>query len=782
MYVEQARSYEAIDTNPRDANLEVVSDLSEVDGEGSIAIMEGSVELIQGWRSVEADSIRILQGEDRIEMNGDIRLREPGMLITGRSASIINNSQAMQFSQAEFVLHELGVRGTAEEVGRDPNGRFYVLNATYSTCEPGEDNWSLSASEIAIDENQLFATARNMVIRVGKVPVFYAPWFAFPVGEGRQTGLLYPRLSRSSDNGLDIAQPVYLNLAANRDMTITPRYIEKRGTGIEIENRFLGQNYFNQTTFHYLPDDQGGTNNSQAGEDRWLVGIDSQANWGWSETLIDYHQVSDMDYFDDLGSTTDGINSNFNLKQFAGISTDSDHWVVGLSVLRYQNLSDDLVDTYRELPNLSFDGDYQTGDFYWQLNHQAVNFDHPLDNSIDSAPLLQADANGSWVTGQRVSMDYSLSTSFEVPWGELEIEGLSLHRFYDLDAPLAGYQDDSPQNHAGGVRLFSELSFERNTRIFGADWIQSFQPALQYLNVDAQSQDEIPIFDTRKATPSYSGLFRTNRFMGGDRIGDANRVTLGFTSRLIDPLHGNQVARFSMGQAFYLESRKVHANELLQLGLNSPESYATNDPLYLLAVEAQQALEELARSQSNLIAETELRLSDEWIMTADSHLNTSTNDIERGHLNFSYLASDQLSAFNIGYRFVANTTDFIDINNDNLIQSTELFNANTSQYDLSILHAINPSWVLIARWQQDTALDRSIEKLIGARYDSCCWSVGVFWRDWLKRDDDVLVPQIDLRQDNGIFISFELKGLAGVGQGIENLLENGIPGYNRETF
>lgn len=782
MYVEQPRSYPAVDTAPSQANLEIISDLSEVDGEQNIVTMQGNVEFIQGWRSVEANTVRILQDENRIEMSGDIRMREPGMLITGKSASIENGSQAMAFRDAEFLLHELGVRGTAAEVGRDQEGKFYVLNATYSTCEPGEDNWSLSASEIAIDQDQLFATAKNMVIRVGGFPIFYAPWFSFPVGEGRQTGLLYPSLSSSSDNGLDIAQPIYLNLAPDHDMTLTPRYIEKRGTGIEVEARFLGENYFNQVNAAYLPDDKGGNDGSRAGKDRWLVGLNNSANWGWSETLVDYHQVSDVDYFDDLGGAAEEINTDVNLKQFGGISADTDHWVIGLSVLRYQNLGDDLLETYRELPNLSFDGDFQTGGFDWQLDHQIVNFDHPLDDGVNTAPLLQADLDGSWITGQRSSLDYSLSKNFRMPWGPAELEALSMHRFYNLDAPLAGYQDSNPNNQANGIRLFSELNFERSASLFGSDWIQSIQPAIQYLNVNARTQSETPIFDTREASPSYTGLFRTNRFIGGDRIGDANQITLGITSRLIDPLHGNQVARFSIGQAFYLEDRQVHASELIQRGLDAPETYSISDPLYLLALESEEALDELARNQSNLIAEAEFRLSSKWILTTDAHINTSANKFERGHLNFSYLGSNELSAFNLGYRFVSNNTDFVDTNGDALIQSTELFEGNTSQYNLSGAHALNNNWVLMARWQQDAALNRSVEKLVGARYDSCCWSIGVFWRDWLRRDDDVLIPQADLQQDNGIFINFELKGLAGVGQGIENLLENGIPGYNRETF
>jgi LPS-assembly protein len=355
-------------------------------------------------------------------------------------------------------------------------------------------------------------------------------------------------------------------------------------------------------------------------------------------------------------------------------------------------------------------------------------------------------------------------------------------RLYQLDNPIAGFQNSRPGIQANGIRLYSEINFERRADLLGSTWIQSLEPAIQYLNINAPSQNDIPVFDTRPASPSYSGLFRTNRFMGADRIGDANQVTLGITGRLIDPIHGNQVARFSLGQTFYLEDREVHANELIQLGLADPTNFAPEQPLYLLALETQEELEELTRDRSNLIAEAELRLSSEWTFTTDLHLNTSSRNFERGHINFSYLGSDKLSAFNIRYRYASDLTTFSDINGDNFIQTEELFNGNTSQYDVSGVRAVNENWTMVARWQQDIALDRALETMIGARYDTCCWSTGLYWRQWTRRDDDVLVPQTDLKQDSGIFISFELKGLAGVGQGIESLLENGIPGYNRETF
>src|SRR3546814_10249425 len=77
------------------------------------------------------------------------------------------------------------------------------------------------------------------LLRVGKVPVLYVPWFPFPIDNRRRTGLLYPGIGSSGRNGFDYRQPIYLNLAPNYDATITPRWMSKRGFQLDAEFRYL---------------------------------------------------------------------------------------------------------------------------------------------------------------------------------------------------------------------------------------------------------------------------------------------------------------------------------------------------------------------------------------------------------------------------------------------------------------------------------------------------------------------------------------------------------------
>lgn len=781
MYVEPERDYPGIDTPPGSAPLDVVSDLSQVEGEEGVARMQGHVELTQGWRSVEANSVTVLQQENRIEMSGDIRLREPGMLITGGAASIDNSTEAMQFDEAEFVLHNLGVRGTAGEIGRDASGRFYVLNATYSTCEPGDTDWSLTASEIRIDQDNLFATARNMTIRAGNIPVFYAPIFAFPVGEGRKSGLLYPVISLSNDNGLDVTQPYYLNLAPNYDLTLAPRAIEKRGVALELEARYLTSNAYQTFSGSFLPNDQGGASKNQVGENRHFVQYDQEGRWGNYFSEIDYNQVSDVDYFEDLGTATLEPQNQTYLRQNFELQRLTPHWSLGSQILIYQTLAEDLTPSYKELPRLTATGNYDFWDLQWQFGHEWAYFEHPDDELVNAAPLLRADDQGSWLTGSRLSFNYSVEKGFYMPWGPVELEWLEHYRSYSLDAPLAGRNQNNPDAAASALRAETSMRLERSATLFDHDWIQTLEPRVQYLSVQASRQDDIPLFDTGLSTASWDGLFRNNRFIGGDRIGDVHRVSLGLSTRLEDPQTGLEKASLRIGQAFYLEERQVHGSALLELNPGDPTQYAADDPLRLLAENAVEELDQLSSSRSPLIAETTFRINPQWSVSSALHLDTGNNQLQQGHLNLGYLSSDQLSALALGYRFADESPVYNDTNRDGLIQATELFTGNTNQYELAGMYALDERWTIYSRWNVDAALSRSLETLVGARYDDCCWSVSLVWRRWLKRDDDVVTPQTDLKHDSGIFISFQLKGLAGVGTRIESMLENSIPGYRAES-
>src|SRR5690606_9788542 len=110
----------------------------------------------------------------------------------------------------------------------------------------------------------------------------------------------------------------------------------------------------------------------------------------------------------------------------------------------------------------------------------------------------------------------------------------------------AGF-DDSPDRAVPIVSLDSGLYFDRDTSWFGNAMRQTFEPRAYYLYVPNEDQTDIPVFDTGESSFSYASLWRDNRFSGKDRIGDANQLSLGFTSRWIEA-NGFERQRLSLGQ------------------------------------------------------------------------------------------------------------------------------------------------------------------------------------------------------------------------------------------
>lgn len=782
MYIEPQGLYEGDASSPNDSSIDVVADFSEIESLVGEARMSGSVVLNQGWRTVRAQDIVVLQEEQRIEMVGGITMREPGLLVSGASAQLAGTSEAVRVQDARFVLHDIGAHGGAQEVGRTPTGAFYILNTTYSTCEPGENHWVLEASEIRIDEDEIFATARNVTLRVANVPVFYTPWFSFPVGDGRKTGILYPSISGSQENGLDITQPIYLNLAPNYDLTLAPRYIEKRGIGLEIRGGYLNEQTLNQVSASFLPHDSGGNTGLRSTDQRWYVEFDHIGNLDWAESAINFDRASDNEYFSDLGTGMLDVDDRIHLRQSFELSRYTRHWTLVGSLLRYQNLSRSLNEPYRELPKLRLDGRYTVFGLDWQLNHEIAYFDHSQERRSGVVPALNADADGDWVTGSRMRVEHRVGKNFFTQFGATEAELFNHTVSYQLSAPMAGNQSTSPSVSAGGARLRHSVTFERNAPLFGREWLQTIEPQVQYLLVQAQDQSDVPLFDTRRISPSVETLFRPNRFIGGDRVGDTHQVTTGLTGRLFHPSGGNEIGRLSVGQAFFLGDREVHANELIQLNLGDPSQYAADDPVGLLAREAQRAEDTLRAGRSGVIVESDYIASANLTLSADAHMSADAKRLERNHLNVRWHSDDNLSAIGFAYRYVANDSVFIDRNEDGLIQAGELFTGNSKQLDFTGIAAVKENWNLFARVRQDIALSRPLETLAGVQYEDCCWSVSFIWRRWLKRNDSVLVSQTDLRHDSGIFVTFELKGLGGVGSQVQNLVSSSVPGFNRERY
>lgn len=746
-YVEPLRNYPDAEVEPEQASLRVNANSTEALQEG-IALLEGDVQISQGYRQVRSDAAVVNQVNRQVILEGNVRFREPGMLLLGDSAKVDIDSKEVQVDKATYVLHEASVRGNAETLSRTQEGIIIIDEATYSACEPGDNTWQLVTKEIDIDQNTGFATVKSARLEVKDVPIFYIPYIKFPVDDRRSSGLLFPTISADKENGLDFAQPIYWNIAPNYDATFTPRYIQERGVGLGLDFRHLNSWSENQLIASYLGSDKGGADDDKIdpltglrpneGEDRYLTGLKHNGGAGraWS-TLLDINHVSDVDYFRDLGNLTLDDNSLTHLQRRASAGYKTSNWNYSVAAQDYQAITQGLDDQYSVMPQVSADG-------YYRLSHSLVI---DLKNRYS---VFNHDDN-RFVTGSRSSIDYGISWDKRWSWGYFKPQVRARHLRYSLNAgQQSTLLDSKPSVSVPVYSIDTGIFLERNISWLN-NYKQYFEPRLFYVRADYKDQSTLPDFDTREFTPSYDLLFRENRFNGGDRISDENRLTLAFTSLYIDQKTGQERFRARIAQSIYYDDRRVTLSA---------------DP-------DMTELDELSRNQSPLAIEWAARIFTDWRITSDIIYDNHDNELEKSSLGVRY-NNGQNQLFNFTYRYTRKPPRLfsgMDVDQD------------IEQADIS---AFVPAWGnfnWVGRWNHDFTNKRELELFAGFEYNSCCWRASLVARRWLDRDDEILFPEEELSARNGIFFQIQFKGLAGTGSRVDTMLNNGIYGYEpQENF
>jgi LPS-assembly protein len=808
-YVEPTRPGMNDQTPMSEAPMFVSAKASRYEQEEQVATLAGDVVLRQAGMQIEADEANLRQAENRGELIGNVRLRDQGMLVVGDRAELQLDNGEARVDNAEYVLHKSHTRGSALYAKREESAVIRLKDGTYTSCEPGSNAWHLKGNNVTLNPATGFGTATNVTLRVKNIPVFYTPYIYFPIDDRRQSGFLPPSLSSSSDNGMTLQTPYYFNLAPNYDATLYPTYMADRGLLMEGEFRYLTKNSEGQVGGAYLDDSNDDRKLMSEYEDqRWMYSW--QHKTGLTSRLlaeIDYTDISDPYYFQDLDSDL-GISSTSYVDQRGSLTYRGNGYTARLNAHAYElaNITD--VTPYNRLPQLTLDGKlpFEPAGLNFTYGTEYVRFDRSLrsGNFIDEdgGPL---NANGSigtpWhdtrlrglarANAERLHLEPAVSLPLNWSWGFLTPKIKYLHTNYDISldskgkADIAKAQISNPdsflaqQNPGGtqnrGIGMFSidsGLYFDRDTQWFGKNYRQTLEPRLFYLNVPEEDQTDIPVFDTGESTFSYSSLWRENRFSGKDRIGDENKLSLGVTNRWIEP-NGFERQRFSIGQAFYFEDRKV----------TMPDSYRGLPNTSRLRDRG-----DYTSNASPYALEYLYRFNRDWRLSSDFNWDPDTRRTRSGSAMFHYQPEDNPNkVVNAGYRYRNDTMrydresgewtfggDYGKPTDANYIKDYY----KISQHDFSVIWPIVPQWSVISRWQYDYGRNRTLEAFGGFEYDSCCWKLRLINRYWIDYDEVSLNPSLNDEPDRGIFLQIVLKGLGGVvGNKVETFLDQGIQGY-----
>ncbi|HEY9199808.1 MAG TPA: LPS assembly protein LptD, partial [Gammaproteobacteria bacterium] len=684
-----------------DANLsdtQLSADDAEIQ-QGQTYILTGNAVVDRAGRRIRADRIRYDEAQGLVQADGTVRLDQSTLSITGSRAALQLDTDQGEIHDVEYALHPQHARGQAVVARQESATRKTFEQATYTTCDAGHEAWRLNARSVTLKQDEGFGTARHVWLELADVPVLYTPYISFPIDDRRKSGLLVPSFGTSQNSGAEFSLPYYWNIAPHRDATITPRIMAKRGVQMQGEFRYLNPTNRGEVGVEYLPADSEFDD-----EDRSLVSLEHSGRpLPRVSTLVRAANVSDDQYFEDLGSDL-AISSITHLQRLAQARYSGEGWTLTGRAQDFQTVDPTAREPYRRLPQLLFDVEPHPLAYglEYHLDSELVQFDHDTlraGTRLDMQPMLSLPQNGA-------------------AWFVTPSAGVR-HTQYALD-DAAGLPSE-PSRTLPVVSLDSGLFFERTANLFGNGLLQTLEPRAFYLYVPHEDQSDLPDFDTSLRDFSFQQMFEDNRFSGGDRMGDANQLTLAATTRLLDPATGTQHASFSFGEILYFRDRDVTL--------------------------ANQPAEE--QSASNLVAELDVRLSRTWKTTAGIQWDPNESKTELSNVRLQY-RPDPRYLVNFAYRY----------------RSDEL-----EQIDTSALWHFTPRWHGVMRWNYSLPDSALLEALGGVEYESCCWILRVLGRSYISDTEG--------ENNDAILLQLELKGLTSFGDPIESLLEDGILGYTR---
>lgn len=675
--------------------------------------LKGDVRLRQGNFQVTGSEARYNQNIGLVSIQGPLVSRGEGFLLTGERAEYSVDSGRLDINTATFLLHGPEMRGRAGSLSRVDDSRVEIRDGMLTTCGPQQNDWAIVASDIELNQAEGVGTAKHVRLEVLDVPVFYWPYASFPIDDRRKSGFLYPQFgSSSAGSGGFLAVPYYLNLAPHYDATLTPQYIHGRGLLNEVEGRYLSG--FGQTTVQlgYIDNDSSyaDENPGESGQ-RWALDASSRAALGngWNG-YGDFSAVSDDDYLSDLNRSLE-INQATHLQRRGGVRYQSANQYFDAYLNDYQTISDSIAEVdkpHAQLPEVVYAGTAEAGWLEAGLESEYSWFYRDNDSltGLDKA------------NGQRFRARPELAIPMRALWGYSRPSFSLDYTRYDLDDYSAG--DGGFDRTVPVVEWDNGLYFDRQSSLFDVPYNQTLEPRLYYAWADAEAdQNDIPAFDTALQSYSFEQLFQPDRFVGGDRVGNTNQLTVALTSRFNDLVTGAERARFSIGQVQYFEDREV---TLFGKGAGN-------------------------RSRSPLAGEVVLNPLQNLQIRSSGLWDPDTGDTEEGRSQLIFHSQDYQYLASIGHTY----------SKDELEQS-----------DIAAVLPVTDRVSLIGRWVYDADLDRTVGSLAGIEYNNCCWSVQVVHQNYLTDDQEL---------DSRLLFQIQLKGLGGSG-GSSTSISEAIYGFD----
>ncbi|MBT8516783.1 LPS-assembly protein LptD [Polynucleobacter paneuropaeus] len=722
----------------------------------------GRAQMRRNGAVMKADEITYDPDSDVATLNGHAELIKGNTSFKGPNARFNVDAREGEMELPNYELRDTRANGKAKKLTVQSADVFVFDNATYTTCNPENLDWYFTASKIEIDNEQKEMTGTNGVMHFFDVPIAYIPYFTAPTSGQRRSGLLAPVAGYNSNNGIDVTQPYYVNIAPNRDLLLLPRVMGQRGTQLGAQYRFLDTTEAGTLGGDYLPYDR------KTGTNRWRYDWQQRENFNgalsqngipipgaWTG-YANIARVSDNLYPTDFSQSIAGaVTSQF--RQEVGTNkqlTDSlSNWNVSARALTFQTLQPDptniVQSPYNILPNVTATYSNRltptatdvSGKYLTLPSGPATSFSTDYTRfAYNIGANLAATAPGVYSQADRTIIKGAMALPQVTPGYYITPKVSFQSNTYNATA----FNNSTVAPAQGFVlptfSLDSGVAYERDAAelksFFGRDMLLTMEPRAFYVYTPYQDQTNTPLFDTADGGFGLIQIFSENNFIGNDRIADNNKLTGGVTSRMIEANTGAERASVTLAQRQQFTAQRVGLNGTIA----NPSTY------------------------QDTLGSASVRLLGNLSVDAFGDYNAQLNQFVQTTAGTSWRPTPGRS-LNIGYRNVYTPPVQASAQNN---QAYTPGATTTNQYNISGQWPLTRELSVLGRWGYDALAGKTLNSLAALEWTRDCWTFRGAYSQ-VVNTSQIMTTQV--------LFQVEFRGFASAGSNPVDIMKLNVPGY-----
>ncbi len=543
----QAYAFSDIDVSAfnKEQPVDFEADQVSYDQKNQVMTASGNVVLKQNGIVFNTDKILYNQESDMIHIPGEAK-----MVLPDGNSSIVHDIQ-MRAHGDEVVTGKGkmdmadGTHLWANQIVRQKGKENILKDAFYTPCEMCENSsplWQIHASSIEQDEESHMMRFWNTRVELKKVPVLYFPYFQIPdYTVKRQTGFLTPTFGSDSELKAYIKAPIFVDLAENQNLTVTPVVSFTRNPlGIlDYQGLFSKGKVELQTS--YTKDDE----DKRQGHIQSVFEYDVNDSWrvtgAYNRTITDtyFRRYNVLDVDTSQSYLTSHLTTEYYGNRLYGSST----------FYNFQSLQDGVRSESIPVILPVFNMRYTSKPF------------------TKSGGIMYSDINGAFINNRdhfksnRLSLTQGITLPYKTDFGLVtQLSGSVRMDGYSVDTGRYGIGYGRPEDSYFAGRIFPQAVLKLSYPLIkkSARYSQILEPIVMLVaSPNGSNPDKIPNVDSSVFDFDDVNLFSPNRYVGYDKVESGSRMNYGVQWTLY------QMGKKRSIQALFGQSIRLRENDEL---------------------------------------------------------------------------------------------------------------------------------------------------------------------------------------------------------------------------